>query len=82
MLSVLRVRECPGPVKNIKDTLEKCLVKIPIKQTMVNSESNVKKSLNTCVSAGWLAGSLQPMNLSKPSVNMAQRYHLRIQVFG
>jgi len=69
-------------VKKIKDTLEIFLVKIPIKQTMVDSESIVKKSRNMCVSAGWLAGSLQHMNLSKPSVNMAQRCYLWIQVFG
>jgi hypothetical protein len=73
---LLRVCECPGPVKKMKDTLEKFLVKIPIKHTMVNSGSIVKKSLNTCMSAGWLAGSLQHMNLSKPSVNRAQRYYL------
>jgi hypothetical protein len=63
-------------MKKIKDILEKFFVKIPIKQTMVNSESIVKKSLNACVSAGWLAGSLHPVNLSKPSVNMAQIYYL------
>lgn len=42
-------------MKKIKDTLEKFLVEIPIKQTMVNSEPIVKKSFNTCMSAGWLA---------------------------
>lgn len=73
---LLRVCECPVQVKKIKDILEKFLVKIPNKHTMVDSESIVKKSLNTCMSAGWLAGSLQHMNLPRPYVNMAQRYYL------
>jgi hypothetical protein len=37
-------------VKKIKEVLEKVLVKIPIKQMMVNSESVVKKSHHMHVS--------------------------------
>jgi hypothetical protein len=41
------------PSEKIRNILEKFFVKVPIKRTVVNSESIVKKSLNTCVS--WVA---------------------------